>query len=272
MPELPEVETLARDLRPLLAGRCIVGCDLGFPGMVRHPSPEAFTRLVAGRIEAVDRRGKYLMLGLPAGVLVVHLGMSGHLSVVQPGTPLEPHTHAVFHLEEGAELRYRDPRRFGRLLAGTLAELTGTGKLPPLGPEPLDPGFDGGYLSRRFRSRAAPVKALLLDQSVVAGVGNIYADEACHLARIRPDRPAGKLGQERCRRLAASLRTVLEQGIANRGSSVNSYLDAWGNLGGNQATLKVYGRGGQPCASCGRRLAVARVAGRTTVFCRGCQR
>ena len=274
MPELPEVETVAADLRPWLAGKRIVRCHLNQPAIVRHPLPEDFALGVEGRtIEAVDRRGKYILNRLSGGsLLVIHLGMTGSLRYVDPAVPLADHVHAVFDLDDLHQLRYRDPRRFGRLLFGTEAELVDAGKLPRLGPEPIDPEFSAPDLYRRLHGRRAPLKALLLDQSVVAGVGNIYADEACFRARVRPDRPGSSLSRGAVARLHAALREALLTAIANRGSSVNSYMDAWGERGRQQEELLVYGRGGEPCAACGRPLASVRLAGRTTVFCRRCQR
>ena len=276
LPELPEVETIATDLRPLLVGEVIERAELRFPAIVRHPEPEAFAREVAGRrVTALDRRGKYLLLrlsGPEALMLVIHLGMSGRLLHQTPESPLQPHTHAILHLANGTQLRYVDPRRFGRLLLGTEEELVRQRKLPRLGPEPLDPGFSAADLRRRLQGRRAPLKVLLLDQAVVAGVGNIYADESCFRARVRPDLPAGRLGRERAQRLHAALRESLLLGIRNRGSSVDAYVDAYGAKGRQQEELLVYGRGGQPCPRCGRPLALVRVGGRATVFCRRCQR
>ena len=278
MPELPEVETIASDLRPHLVGRTVLGCDLRFPGVVRHPEPDRFVAELQGRrIEAVTRRGKYILhhLGGSAGprdLLVVHLGMTGEWRCVAPGTPEPDHLHAVFHLDGDGELRYRDVRRFGRLLLGTEAALVGARRMPRLGPEPLDPAFTAADLYRRLHGRRAPVKALLLDQVVIAGVGNIYADESCFRARVRPDRPAGELSRRAVSRLHGALGELLREAIANRGSSVDDYRDAWGNMGGEQELLQVYGRGGEPCPRCGRPLATLRLAGRTTVFCRRCQR
>ena len=163
-------------------------------------------------------------------------------------------------------------RRFGRLLFGSEQELVAERKLPKLGPEPIDPEFSAADLYRRLHSRRAPLKSLLLDQAVVAGVGNIYADESCFRARIRPDRRADSLSRPAVRRLREALQVSLLQGIANRGSSVDDYRDAWGEKGLQQEQLQVYGRGGKPCLTCGRSLASVRLAGRTTVFCRRCQR
>ncbi|MDQ6720006.1 MAG: bifunctional DNA-formamidopyrimidine glycosylase/DNA-(apurinic or apyrimidinic site) lyase [Candidatus Dormibacteraeota bacterium] len=274
MPELPEVETIASDLRPHLVGRVIVRCELGFPTIVRHPEPEVFIDSIVGlRVTAVGRRGKYILIHLVDDLLlVVHLGMSGQLRLVEAATPLAAHTHAVFDLDDGRQLRYRDPRRFGRLLLGTEPALLDSRAMPPLGPEPIDPGFGADDMYQRFRRRRAPLKAILLDQATIAGVGNIYADESLHRARLRPDRIAGSLSKKSVRRLHESLRESLLVAIQNRGSSVDTYRDAWGELGGQQEKLLVYGRAGEPCFTCGRPLSLVRIAGRSSVFCRRCQR
>ena len=295
MPELPEVETIASDLRPLVVGRTIEAVALRFPSIVRHPEPEVFARGLPGqRVTAVDRRGKYIIFRLessglsgspPVGfadtspsrgearpALVVHLGMTGQLLHKLPEDSMRPHTHVVLRLDNGTELRYSDPRRFGRLLLGSEEELVAARKLPKLGPEPLDPHFTAGDLHRRLSGRRAPLKLLLLDQSVIAGVGNIYADEACYRARIRPDRPPARITRDRVKRLHAALRESLLLGIVNRGSSIDDYVDLYGAKGRQQEELQVYGRGGKPCLSCGRPLTLARLGGRATVFCRRCQR
>jgi formamidopyrimidine-DNA glycosylase len=274
MPELPEVETIVADLRPHLVGRTVVRCELRFPTIVRHPEPEVFVDSIVGlRITSVGRRGKYILIRLVDDlVLVVHLGMSGQLRLVAPETPMAPHTHAVFDLDAGGQLRYRDPRRFGRLLLGTEAALLEARAMPPLGPEPIDPGFGADDLYQRFRRRKAQLKAVLLDQTTIAGVGNIYADESLHRARLRPDRIAGSLSKKSVRRLHESLRESLLVAIQNRGSSVDTYRDAWGELGEQQEKLLVYGRAGEPCFTCGRPLSLVRIAGRSSVFCRRCQR
>ena len=268
------METIASDLRPHLVGRTIVRCDLRFPTIVRHPEPELFVDLVAGlRIDSVKRRGKYILVGLDEGrVLVVHLGMTGQLRIVDPATPIADHVHAIFELDDARQLRYRDPRRFGRILLGTQADLLLARAMPRLGPEPIDPDFSAEQLYAALRRRKAPLKAVLLDQATVAGVGNIYADESLHRAGLRPDRVARRLSRKSAARLHESLRTSLETAIRNRGSSVDTYRDAWGELGGQQEVLLVYGRGGEPCFTCGRPLSSIRIAGRTTVFCRTCQR
>jgi formamidopyrimidine-DNA glycosylase len=205
-------------------------------------------------------------------LLVVHLGMTGQWRCVDPEVPEPDHLHAVFALDDGRLLRYRDVRRFGRLLVGTEQELIRARALPRLGPEPIDPTFTAADLYRRLHARRAPVKALLLDQGVVAGVGNIYADEACFRARLRPDRPANTLSRRSVTRLREALDASLRQAIANRGSTVVTYRDAWGEIGREQERLQVYGRAGEPCLRCGRPLSLIRLAGRSTVYCRRCQR
>jgi len=273
VPELPEVETIVADLRPHLTGRTIMRCELIFPTIVRHPEPEVFIASIAGmRIRAVRRRGKYILFDLqPDLVLVVHLGMTGHLRLVDAGAPVEKHTHVIFTLDDGTHLRYHDPRRFGRLLLGTEPSLRAARKMPILGPEPIDAKFVAEELYQRLRKRRTALKAVLLDQAAIAGVGNIYA-ESLHRAKLRPDRLARTLSRKSVRRLHEALRESLLVAISNRGSSVDTYRDAWGDMGGQQEKLMVYGRAGEPCFTCGRPLASIRIAGRSTVFCRRCQR
>ncbi len=279
MPELPEVETVARDLRPLVRGRRVERVEVRMPGIVRYPDEQTFAALLRGRrFGELARRGKYLLLPLdeetaaPPPLLVCHLGMTGQLRLVPPATPEPDHLHVVLHLDGGDELRYRDPRRFGRLLLGTPDELIAARAMPLLGPEPIADEFTGALLWHRLEGRRAPIKALLLEQTVVAGVGNIYADEALFRARIRPLRPAGTLSRPAVRRLAVALREVLGEAVLNRGSSVVNYRDVWGEAGSQQDRLLVYGRAGEPCVRCGRPLRLSRIAQRSAVWCGWCQR
>jgi formamidopyrimidine-DNA glycosylase len=273
MPELPEVETIVRDLSPHLSGRVIAEVRHLNPAVLRHPSAEIFVSGITGQsASSIRRRGKFIQITLGSGeVLVVHLGMTGTLTMEPSAANLRPHTHLRLGLDSGNELRYRDPRRFGRVLLGELSALEALGVMPRLGAEPLSPGFADGTPDEVLRLAHRPVKAVLLDQSVIAGCGNIYADEACFLARVRPSRPAWTLTAAARRRLLQALPTVMAEAIRLRGTSFSDYRDGFGAKGQAFASLLVYGRSGQPCVRCGRTLRHATVAGRTTVFCVRCQ-
>ena len=281
MPELPEVETIVTDLRPQLAGRRIESVQLtrdpAIRGrLVRYPNATTFIRRLRGRtIRSVERRGKYLVMPLDndGERLVVHLGMTGHLRVWEPEETAVKHTHFRALLDSGLELRYDDPRQFGQLLLGTQEALIAGRAFPAkLGPEPIHGDLTEAEFDRIVKSRRRPIKSALLDQSFLAGVGNIYADEACFRAGIRPSRWTHRLtGRER-RALYSSIQEVLENSIAARGSSIINYVDAFGLRGTNQEKLLVYGRSGEPCIKCGTPLQGTRLAGRGTVYCRKCQR
>ena len=281
MPELPEVETVVRDLRPQLSGRRIESVDLTSDAaartrVIRYPLPDQFVqRLVGQAIQGVERRGKYIVMPLeaPEQRLIVHLGMTGHLRVWEPEETPVKHTHFRARLDSGAELRYDDPRQFGRLLAGTQDEIVAARAFPArLGPEPIQGDLTEAGFGVLIRARRRPVKSALLDQSFLAGVGNIYADEACFRAGIRPSRWTHRLTARERRGLYSAIQEVLENSIAARGSSIINYVDAFGSRGGNQERLLVYGRAGQPCLTCGTPLRGTRLAGRGTVYCRRCQR
>ncbi len=281
MPELPEVETIVRDLRPQLAGRRIESVQLTRDPairkrLVRYPNPTTFIRNLRGRtIRSVERRGKYLVMPLDhdGERLVVHLGMTGHLRVWEPEETPVKHTHFRALLDSGLELRYDDPRQFGRLLLGTQDELVAGRAFPArLGPEPIQGDLTEAEFDKIVKSRRRPIKSALLDQSFLAGVGNIYADEACFRAGIRPSRWTHRLTARERRALYSAIQEVLENGIAARGSSIINYVDAFGVRGGNQEKLLVYGRSGEPCVKCGTPLQGTRLAGRGTVYCRKCQR
>ena len=285
MPELPEVETVVRDLRPQLSGRRVIEVRLtASPAVlrrvVRYPRPHAFASRLEGRkLESVERRGKYIVMPLDTKAperaqerLVVHLGMTGHLRMWEPEEPAPKHTHLRLLLDAGAELRYDDARQFGRLLLGTEAELILAGVFPRLGPEPLAEDFSAAEFESLIRRRRRPLKSALLDQSFLAGVGNIYADEACFRAGVRPQRMTSRLLVRERRALYESIRDVLVASIAARGSSVINYVDGFGQRGENQERLLVYGRAGEPCFRCETPLRAIRLAGRTTVYCPRCQR
>jgi formamidopyrimidine-DNA glycosylase len=295
MPELPEVETVVRDLRPQLTGRRIESVavtrdPLVRDRVIRYPKPLQFARQLRGRrITSVTRRGKYIVMPLQslgrgqdntgsdgaaeADRLIVHLGMTGHLRVWEPEEAPVKHTHFRALLDSGLELRYDDQRQFGRLLLGKQEELVAARAFPArLGPEPIHGDLTEAEFVKLIRSRRRPVKSALLDQSFLAGVGNIYADEACFRAGIRPSRWTHRLTVRERRALYAAIQDVLENSIAARGSSIISYVDGFGVRGTNQEKLLVYGRSGEPCLRCGTPLQGTRLAGRGTVYCRTCQR
>jgi formamidopyrimidine-DNA glycosylase len=273
VPELPEVETIVRGLSPVLAGRRVVEVwGSGLPLHLRRPVDLPALRAVSvGRRFAGARRlGKYILLdvGRDGAGVGVHLGMTGRLRVQPASTPRAPHTHVVFRLAGGDELRFVDARRFGWVAAGDpLAALPG---LAELGPDPLS-ALDAGALAEALRGVRAPVKAFLLDQRRIAGIGNIYACEALHHARIHPATPAGRVGG-RAAALLAGIRWALEGGIARRGTTLRDYVDADGFPGDNAEALLVYGREGEPCPRCRARIRRRIDGGRSTFFCARCQK
>ena len=272
MPELPEVETIARDLAAAVVGATVSavwGSGLGLH-LGRAVDLGGVRRVTAGRrIRAVRRKGKYLLLDFEPGAgVVVHLGMSGRLRVEPAGAPRAAHTHVALALDDGRELRFVDPRRFGWVAPG--APLDARPELMALGPDPLTE-LDAGELARRLAGARAPIKAFLLDQRRVAGLGNIYVSEALHRARIHPASAAGRLLAQ-APALLAAIRAALEQGIRNRGTTLRDYVDASGTPGNNAAALLVYGRAGQPCPTCGAPIRRSVDGGRATYFCGACQR
>lgn len=274
MPELPEVETIVRDLRTELVGRTLSRVDVIRGDVWRTPMSQMLSALLPGeRIVAVERRGKYILLELHSGEhLMVHLGMTGHLVVCAADAPPARHTHFRALLDDGRELRFDDVRRFGRLAYGSKLALEDARVLPRLGVEPLTAGFSQETFDALMRRTTRAVKAALLDQARIAGLGNIYVDEACFLAGIRPTRRCNRMTRAERSRLRAAIQAVLVKAIANRGSSVDDYRDIWDAQGRHQEALQVYGRGGMSCFVCGSVLRRTVVAGRTTVFCPHCQR
>lgn len=271
MPELPEVETIVRDLAPFLLNRRIVRVKVWDPLLVRYPGRQDFNRRLTGRI-ILDwgRRGKYIVGRLSGGLtLLIHLRMTGRLLLnLAPG---EKYQRAALDLDDGARLWYCDLRRFGDMWAYWPEEEEHLGGFNALGPEPLSPVFNSRWLAQRLAGRKAPIKALLLDQSLVAGLGNIYVDEALFLAGIFPGRPGGSLGPRELDALAASVKEVLTRAIEGRGTTFRDYRRGLGTPGEFQHQLQVYGRSGQPCLRCGEMLARMRAGGRTTVYCPRCQ-
>ena len=273
MPELPEVETIVRDLRPHLVGRTLTRADLIRASVLRFADPATFQARTEGhRVGSVRRRGKFIHLGLSGGEhLVIHLGMTGTLTLQRRDEPRAVHTHLVLEMDDWRQLRYRDPRRFGRILLGRPGQLERSGALPRLGPEPLSPNFAQSGFAEALRGSGRQVKAVLLDQAMVAGCGNIYADEACFLARVRPDRRAHTLSRAEAGRLLLALPVVMREAVRLRGTSFSDFRDGFGAKGEAYEALFVYGRGGLPCVRCGGTLQQTRLGGRTTVYCNRCQ-
>lgn len=275
MPELPEVEVSRQGLLPYLPGQTIVDVVLRTPRL-RHELPASLrARLTGLRVEAILRRGKYLLFDCRGaggnGWLILHLGMSGSLRLVAPGSAPQKHDHVDLVFGERV-LRLRDPRRFGTLLWHEGGAPEQHPLLARLGIEPLGAQFDGQWLYAQTRGRNTPIKPLLMDSHFVVGVGNIYASESLFHARISPLRAAGRIGAARCDALAAAVRSTLEASIAAGGSSVRDYVHSDGGAGCYQLACAVYDRAGLPCTRCQRPLRALRQAGRSTYYCAHCQR
>jgi len=271
VPELPEVETTRRGLAPHLDGRRIRRVIVREPRLRRRIPASLPGRLGGARITGLHRRAKYLLLETDRGTALIHLGMSGSLRVAPPGSAPARHEHYDLVLDDGRIVRYRDPRRFGMLLwAGTHPESHPL--LRAIGPEPLGDAFDGGRLYAASRGRRAAVKTFLMNPAVVAGVGNIYANEALFRAGIHPRRPAGRVGADRYANLAAAVRAVLAEAIAHGGTTLRDFVAGDGTPGYFRIRLDVYDREGLPCRRCGQPLRRAVIGQRSTFYCPRCQR
>ena len=270
MPELPEVETTRRGLAPHVVGRRVTRVVLRRPDL-RWPIPREVQAVLPGqRIDAIHRRAKYLLAETAAGSALLHLGMSGSLRVLPADAPVRAHDHVDIVLDDGHALRFHDPRRFGCLLWQAPGETHPL--LAGLGPEPLSEAFDGDYLFQRSRGRKVPVKSFLMDQSVVVGVGNIYATEALFLAGIAPLRAAGQVSRGRYAALAQAAQSTLAHAIERGGTTLRDFIHPDGAPGYFEQELRVYGRAGQPCPRCGRTLRHASIGQRASVWCGHCQR
>ncbi len=268
MPELPEVETVVRTLRPHLTGQTITGVEIYWPRTIATPKPEVFRAQLPGRqIAGVQRRGKFVIIGLEQGDLLVHLRMTGQLLIAAAGAPALKHLRVAIELD-GRQLLFNDTRKFGRMyLVPDAAQW-----LAGLGPEPLGDELTAEMLQARLCGRRTAIKSLLLDQRVLAGVGNIYADEVLHAACIAPHRPGHTLSSTEVQALHAALRSVLAQAIENRGTTFSDYRDGKGDPGQHQQALRVYGQAGAPCPRCGCRIERDRLGGRSAYHCPRCQR
>ncbi|GAB6042767.1 bifunctional DNA-formamidopyrimidine glycosylase/DNA-(apurinic or apyrimidinic site) lyase [Endothiovibrio diazotrophicus] len=271
MPELPEVETTRRGIAPHLEGHTVAGVDIR-QRKLRRPIPQEFAAELTGqRIEAVERRAKYLLLRTAGGSAILHLGMSGSLRLVEPGAPPDRHDHVDIRIADGRTLRYTDPRRFG-LVLWTRDDPLGHPLLAPLGPEPLTDAFDGERLFRLSRGRKGSVKAFIMEGKIVVGVGNIYASESLFLAGVAPRRAAGRVSRERYDRLAGAIKAVLARSIEAGGTTLRDFVGGDGKPGYFAQQLNVYGRGGEPCPACGALIHNVTLAQRSTYYCPRCQR
>ncbi|MCI1891359.1 bifunctional DNA-formamidopyrimidine glycosylase/DNA-(apurinic or apyrimidinic site) lyase [Schleiferilactobacillus perolens] len=273
MPELPEVETVRRGLAATVVGKKVAAVDSNWPKIVGGDLDGFQNTIIGHTIQAIDRRGKYLIFRFDRGLsMVSHLRMEGKYTYGPANAPLERFTHVVFTFTDGSQLRYRDMRKFGRMtLVATGAENQLSG-LAALGPEPFAPEFTVAYLRQALAKRHAAIKGVLLNQAVVAGLGNIYADEVLWLARIHPLIPADEISAIKLRRLHDAIIAELRLAITAHGTTVRSFTGANGHTGDFQNELHVYDREGQPCERCGTIIAKIRVAGRGTHFCPHCQR
>ena len=271
MPELPEVETIVRDLRPLLIQRRFETIKVGRKSLRRKWRRAWETELLGQRVHAIGRRGKWILLDLGAPWLLVHLGMTGQFTVVSADQPRQPHTHIVFTLDDGNELRFRDSRRFGSVtFYPTREELDAFFVKNGLGPEPFD--LDAATWRDAVRASRRNLKAILLDQGIVAGVGNIYADEVLFEARLPPKMSGKDLTAQQAEQLRLAIVTVLSRAIERRGSTIRDYVGGSGLKGGYQEEFRVYGRTGEPCSRCQTVIEKMTLAGRSTHFCPTCQR
>ena len=274
MPELPEVEVLRRSLEPLLVGERVRRTRIWNPSLREPVDRRRVQRACRNReVLAVRRRAKYLLIDLEgASTLVIHLGMSGRLTLVPDDAPRELHEHVAFYLDSGRRLRFRDPRRFGLTFVVPTGDLAGDRHFRHLGVEPLGGGFDGAALQAAAERRRGPVKAFLMDARVVVGVGNIYASEALFRAGVHPTRSVARIARGRWDRLAAAVRETLDQAIREGGTTLNDFADGEGRDGYFQVSLAVYGRESEPCPRCDRPVRRLVQTGRSTFYCPGCQR
>lgn len=271
MPELPEVETTRRDIVAAVVGRRIAVVTV-YDRRLRWPVPQALSGALAGaRVLALRRRSKYLLFTFDAGTMIVHFGMTGSLRHYPRAPARRLHDHVDWLLDDGSTLRYHDPRRFGAVL-WTTDEPQIHPLLCDLGPEPLEAGFDGDRLWQQARNRSVPIKSLLMDNHVVVGVGNIYANEALFRAGIRPSTPARKVSRARMATLAGTVRSVLGEAIDHGGSTVRDYVNGRGEPGRFQLTHFVYGREGEACRVCGTPIRSRYIGQRNTFYCPGCQK
>jgi formamidopyrimidine-DNA glycosylase len=271
VPELPEVETTRRGIEPHICGQRIQQLIVR-QRQLRWPVTRRLEQHLAGRyIERIERRGKYLLLSIGSGTLIIHLGMSGSLRILVGDACVGPHDHVDLLLDNGSRLRFTDPRRFGAWL-WTERAIEQHPLLRNLGPEPLGDSFDGAYLHRASRGRKLAVKSFIMNSHIVAGVGNIYANEALFRAGIHPARAAGRISRQRYEQLAGDIRLVLDDAIGQGGTTLRDFVGGQGEPGYFKQWLQVYGRGGAPCPRCSAPIRDSRIGQRSSFYCPVCQR
>jgi formamidopyrimidine-DNA glycosylase len=270
MPELPEVETTLRGIEPWLLGKTIARIRVHHRGL-RWPVPESIHRCDGASVIALRRRAKYLIVETSGGTIIIHLGMSGSLRVIEKAEPKRKHDHVEFELDDGAIIRYHDPRRFGTVL-WTDQPVEDHELLSKLGPEPLGNAFNGEHLFRMSRRKKVAVKNFLMDNHVVVGVGNIYANEALFIAGIRPAKAASRITRNQYLTIADTIRKVLSDAIRMGGTTLRDFVNSSGEPGYFQQTLNVYGRAGEPCRHCNAVIKQRTIGQRSSFYCPACQR
>ena len=273
MPELPEVETVRKGLEKQVTGSRIGKVEVFWPNIIREPAVAEFEENLKGEeVLHVGRRGKFLVIQLTHWTLISHLRMEGKYVIKKADDPIQKHTHVIFHLEDGRDLRYLDVRKFGKMSLIPKGEETNAASLVKLGPEPQADQFKFEEMFSKIKKHKKPIKALLLDQTFVAGIGNIYADEVLFRAFILPDRPANSLSEKEARNLYEAILNVMQQAIEAGGTTIRTYQNSFGETGGYQNQLSVYGRHNQACPRCGQLIQKGKVAQRGTHYCPNCQR
>ncbi len=272
MPELPEVETVRRSLAETVVGKIIDDVDIRWPKIIKHPEVEAFSFLVKGqKIEGMGRRGKFLIFYLTDFALVSHLRMEGKYGVFEADHAIDKHDHVLFHFTDGSQLIYKDVRKFGTMHLYPLGQELTTPPLNHVGPEPFSDAYTVEHLYQALIKSGRKVKPALLDQSIVAGLGNIYVDETLFRAGVYPERICSSLTETEVEKIYHASKQTLSEAIEAGGSTVRSYVNSLGSIGLFQLQLNVYGKGGKPCPVCGTELVKSKVGGRGTVTCRQCQ-
>lgn len=273
MPELPEVETIRRTLEKLVLNKEIEDVTIYWPKIVKQPDdPEHFRMLLSGEsIERIGRRGKFLLFYLNHYVLISHLRMEGKYRFVPKSKEKDKHTHVIFHFTDGTELRYNDVRKFGTMHVYKIGEEMTKAPLKSVGPDPFEEAYTFDYVKERLKRTTRMIKAALLDQTIISGLGNIYVDEVLFLSKIHPEKRAHLLSEDEVKRIYENVRIVLEEAVRLGGTTIRSYLNGLGEMGMFQQRLYAYGQTGKPCQHCQTEIVKIKVAGRGTHICPTCQ-